>query len=309
MAARFVDRVGKGIRVAPRDALLTELAPGEQRGAAFGLRKAMDSLGATLGPLLALLLMAALDDDIRLIYWLAVIPAVLCVAVLALGVREPSRAPPPDAAPSEPPSGAAAPTGGQSEIRRLGALGPRLLGFVGLTGLLQFALFSEAFMLLRAAELGLRPALVPALLIVMNLAYAIVAYVSGLFADRGARSGGGRAWLLYPGFLFLILAYGLLIAAHEPWHCFTAAVAWGVHLGMTQGVMPTIVADLAPAERRGTAFGAYHLALGVTALPAGAIAGVLWQAHGADATFLFGSGLTVFALAAFALWNLRFGKL
>ncbi len=292
MAARFADRVGKGMRGAPRDALLAELVPPERRGAAFGVRKALDSLGATLGPGLAVLLMVAFDDDIRAVYWVAVVPAVLCVMLLAVAVREPEHRKP-------------VPRGERLRLLNLRGLGPSLVGFLLIVGVLHLAIFSEAFMLLRGIEIGLAIGLVPTLLVVMNLVYALVAYLTGWEADRRHAKGRGRTQLICAGFVALIAAYLALAVATEPWQLYLAAVLWGVHLGMTQGLMPAIVADLAPADRRGTAFGAYHLVAGLTALPAGALAGVLWATEGAQATFLFGASLAALSLAAFALWSLR----
>lgn len=294
-SARFVDRIGKGVRAAPRDALLADLAPEGKRGVAFGLRKALDSTGATLGPLLALLLMAAFDDDIRAVYWFAVIPAVLCVLLLGFGVREPVRRHRPADEAERPP------------LWRLRALGPGFVGFLAIAGVMHLAIFSEAFMLLRGAELGLSAGLVPTLLIVMNLVYAATAYGAGWAADRRYAKGEGRSRILYAGFAPLIAAYAVLAVADAAWPCFLAAVLWGVHLGMTQGLMPAIVADLVPADRRGTAFGLYHLVVGMTALPAGAIAGVLWHYVGPEATFSFGASLGAIALSVFALWHSRHG--
>jgi len=296
-SARFVDRIGKGVRAAPRDALLADLAPEGKRGVAFGLRKALDSTGATLGPLLALLLMAAFDDDIRTVYWFAVIPAVLCVLLLGFGVREPVRRYRPADEAERPP------------LWRLRALGPGFVGFLAIAGVMHLAIFSEAFMLLRGAELGLSAGLVPTLLIVMNLVYAATAYGAGWAADRRYAKGEGRSRILYAGFAPLIAAYAVLAVADAAWPYFLAAVLWGVHLGMTQGLMPAIVADLVPADRRGTAFGLYHLVVGMTALPAGAIAGVLWHYVGPEATFSFGASLGAIALSVFALWHSRHGRI
>jgi MFS family permease len=295
MAVRFVDRIGKGIRVAPRDALLADLAPPAKRGVAFGLRKALDSVGATLGPLIAVALMTAFDGDIRTVYWLAVIPAVLCVVVLAALVREPRRHSAPT--PAERP-----------RLLRLGALGPAFGGFMLLIGVIHLAIFSEAFMLLRGAEIGIAPALVPMLLVVMNLVYATVAYLTGWLSDRREAKGRGRTPLLFAGFAPLIAAYLALAVAGEAWQVYLAALLWGAHLGMTQGLMPAIIADIAPRSHRGTAFGAYHLVVGLAALPAGAIAGVLWQLYGHQATFLFGASLAALALSAFALWHFRYRR-
>lgn len=292
MAARFVDRIGKGVRVAPRDALLVDLAPPAKRGVAFGLRKALDSLGATLGPLFAVLLMGVFDDDIRSVYWVAVVPAVLCVLLLAVGVREPVHRKP-------------MLRGERLQLLSLRKLGPSLCGFLLIIGVLHLAIFSEAFMLLRGIEIGLPIGLVPTLLVVMNLVYALTAYATGWEADRRHAKGRGRAQLIYAGVASLIAAYLALAVAREAWHLYLAAVLWGIHLGMTQGLLPAIVADLAPADRRGTAFGAYHLVVGLTALPAGALAGVLWSFEGYQATFLFGACLAALALICFALWSLR----
>jgi MFS family permease len=292
LAARFVDRLGKGIRAAPRDALLADLAPEAKRGAAFGLRKALDSTGATLGPLIAFGLMAALGENIRLVFWLATIPAVLCVAVLAFGVREPS--------PHQPFEPRTLPKPWQ-----IGQLGPAFGGFLLVSGAFHLAGFSEAFLLLKGLELGWRPAHVPLLLVVLNLVYAATAYLAGRHSDRLEAAGRNRARLIYLGVLPLIAAYIVAIVAAQPWHALLAAALWGLHLGMTQGSLPTMVADLAPADRRGTAFGAYHFMVGLAVLPAGLLAGFLWQSFGSIATFGCGSALGLIALGAFALWRAR----
>lgn len=279
--ARMADRIGKGIRGAPRDALVADLTAPAQRGAAYGLRQSLDTVGAFLGPLLAVALMAALANDMRAVFAIAVIPALISVAILVLGVREPARA----AVPA-----AGRPRFDRAALRRL----PRPFWLlIAATVPFTLARFSEAFLLLRAEALGLAVGLVPLALVVMNLAYALSAYPAGRLSDRVP-----RARLLAWGCV-LLLAANLCLGggAHLAW-VFAGTVLWGLHMGLTEGLIAALVADHAPAPLRGTAFGVLHFVRGVLLLAASALAGVLWSAWGAAATFGAGAAFTVLTLLA-----------
>ncbi|HXF09006.1 MAG TPA: MFS transporter [Candidatus Acidoferrales bacterium] len=281
LVARFLDRVGKGIRGAPRDALVADLTPPAVRGAAYGLRQALDTVGAIAGPALALLLMVWFAGDVRTVLSFAVVPAVLAVLVLVLLVREPER----EWAAHEPP--APWPLR-RAALRRL----PRLYWAVlGLASLLTLARFSEAFLVLRAENLGLPMSRAPLVMVVMNLAYAASAYPAGLIADRHSRPR-----LLAAGLLVLIAADLVLAAATNPGLLMGGAALWGLHMGLTQGLLATLIADAAPTDLRGTAFGFFHLATGVATFLASVLAGGLWSLFGAPATFLAGAALTALAL-------------
>ena len=282
VAARLLDRVGKGVRGAPRDALVADIAPPDRRGAAFGLRQALDTVGAFLGPMLAIALMLAWADDIRAVFWVAVVPAVLSVAVLVAGVREPPR-----------PAGAAQ----GNPIRRdaLRQLGPGYWGVVAIGAVFTLARFSEAFLVLRAQQGGLALAWVPMVLIAMNVVYAAGAYPFGKLADRSSH----RA-LLCAGLAVLVVADVLLAAAGQGPLFWAGVGLWGLHMAMTQGLLATMVADTAPAHLRGTAFGVFNLASGVALLAASGIAGLLWDRWGAPATFAAGAAFSAAALLALA---------
>jgi len=283
LGARFLDRIGKGIRGAPRDALIADVTPAEQRGAAYGLRQAMDTVGAVLGPLAAIGLMFLFLDDIRLVLWLAVIPAVLAVLVLVFFVAEPANVP--RASAKNPVS--------FSAMRNLGKQYWRI---VALGAVLTLARFSEAFLILRAQDLGMAIALVPAVLIVMNVAYTSIAYPAGVAADRGFRKT-----LLVCGIGALVAADLLIGATRSMPMLFAGIVLWGAHLGLTQGLLSTLVAQAAPAHLRGTAFGTFHLVSGVALLAASVLAGWLWSALGASATFYAGAAFAGVALAGLLL--------
>lgn len=282
--ARFIDRVGKGIRGAPRDALVADLTPRELRGAAYGLRQSLDSIGAFIGPLLAVIFMALLADDIRAVLWLAAIPAFIAVALLIFGIREPER-------PSADNVARAPLT--LSDAKQL----PRRYWLIVLLGaVFTLARFSEAFLVLRIQDVGLALGYVPVVLIVMNVIYAASAYPAGAASDRfGHRS------LLVVGLVMLVLADLMLAAATSPLHVLMGAALWGLHMGLTQGLLAKLVADTAPAGLRGTAFGIFNLVSGGALLLASVIAGVLWSVIGAPATFLAGAAFA--ALAALGLLN------
>lgn len=286
LTARFVDRIGKGIRGAPRDALVADLAPPEVRGAAYGLRQALDSIGAFVGPLLAVVFMAWLANDIRTVMWVAVVPAFIAVVLLVAYVREPARA---NAGPT-----ARAPLT-VTDARRLSG---RYWLVVLLGAIFTLARFSEAFLLLRAQDVGVALGYVPLVLIVMNVLYAGLAYPAGASADHVS-----PRTLLLAGLALLIAADLVLAAAASPLLAFLGAALWGVHMAFTQGLLSKLVADIAPAELRGTAFGVFNLVTGGALLLASVIAGVLWSALGASATFLAGAAFA--AVAAIGLLGYR----
>jgi MFS family permease len=283
LAARFVDRVGKGIRGAPRDALVADLAPPAVRGAAFGLRQSLDTVGAFVGPLLAIGLMLAWAGDFRAVFWVAVVPAAAAVALLLFGVREPPRAT------------AAAPTNPlqRGQLRRLTGAYWRV---VAIGALFTLARFSEAFLILRAGQDGLPVAFAPLVLVAMNVVFALSAYPFGRLSDRV-----GHDRLLVLGLLVLVAA-DLLLARGGHWSLVWAGILlWGLHMGITQGLLATMVADAAPADLRGTAFGVFNLAAGAAMLVASALAGLLWDAYGAPLTFVAGASFAVLAAAAVVL--------
>lgn len=283
LLARFLDRIGKGVRGAPRDALVAEVTPVSLRGAAFGLRQSMDTVGAFAGPALAMLLMLLGGGDVRLVFWVAVIPAMIAVAVIVVGVREPDTD-----QPVEPGAERRRFPIRRSELRRLGG---HYWGVVALASALTLARFSEAFLLLRAQTLGMADAYAPLVLIVMNVVYAASAYPLGRLADRLDR----RA-LLALGVGLLVLADLVLAAAGSLWAVLAGAAVWGLHMGATQGLLAVFVADAAPAHLRGTAFGLYNLVTGLALLAASALAGALWTMAGPAATFLAGAGFAALSL-------------
>ena len=274
--ARLVDRFGKGIRGAPRDALVGELAPVEIRGACFGLRQSMDTVGAVLGPLLAMLGLWWMADNLRAVLWIAVVPAVLCVLLIVFAVPEPEHATRPARLP----------------ITRegLARLGPAFWRLVALGGVIALARFSEAFLVLRASGLGLPLPLVPLVLVVMSVVYTFTAYPIGKLSDRVPRHR-----LLALGMLVLALADAVLALAHGFVALFAGIGLWGLHMGMTQGILATLVADTTSAEYRGTAFGVFNLFSGIALLAASAAAGALWDAYGPWAAFAAGGVLCVSA--------------
>jgi len=280
LTARLLDRIGKGVRGAPRDALVADIAPPEMRGAAFGLRQSLDTVGAFLGPLLAVGLMLLWANDFRAVFWVAVIPGLMAVALLLFGVREPER------------------HVGQKRtnpIRRenLKRLSRGYWWVVGVGAVFTLARFSEAFLVLRAQQSGIAVALVPLVMVAMNVVYAASAYPFGKLSDRMSQKK-----LLALGLVVLIAA-DLVLALDDHWTTVLAGVAlWGVHMGMTQGLLATMVADTAPADLRGTAFGFFNLVSGVAMLIASVVAGLLWDSLGAATTFYAGAGFCLLALLA-----------
>ncbi|PWB66158.1 MAG: MFS transporter [Bradyrhizobiaceae bacterium] len=286
--ARFVDRVGKGIRGAPRDALIADLSPAAVRGASFGLRQSLDTVGAFLGPLVAMALMLATAGSFVAVFWIAVIPAVIAVVVIVAFVREPDR---PAAAGARP-----APLA-RAELARLSASYWLL---VAVAAVFTLARFSEAFLILRAQDAGLPVALVPAVLVLMNLVYAASAWPAGVLSDRVGRGG-----LLACGLALLILADLVLAFAGSLGAVALGVALWGLHMGLTQGLFAALVADTAPPALRGTAFGLFHLVTGLAMLAASLIAGLLWDAMGPRGTFAGGALFAAVALLALPLARRR----
>jgi len=285
--ARIIDRIGKGIRGAPRDALVADLSPAANRGAAYGLRQSLDTVGAFAGPLLAIGLMLMLANNFVLVFWIAVIPAIIAVALLVIGVHE------------------------EKTPRREKAKNPIQWGeikrfqrdfwwVVGIGAFFMLARFSEAFLVLRAQQSGLGLAWVPMVMVVMNIVYAFTAYPFGKLSDSISHSK-----LLTFGLSILILA-DLVLAYSSNWEIVFIGVAlWGLHMGVTQGVLANMVQEYAPSDLRGTAFGIFNLASGITLLVASGLAGWLWDAYGYFATFLIGTAFCVIALLTIALWKTR----
>jgi MFS family permease len=280
--ARLIDRIGKGIRGAPRDALVAELVEPSMRGAAYGLRQSLDTVGAFLGPLVAIALMLLWANDFHAVFWVAVIPGLLSVALLAFGVREPPR----------PPGSPRVNPIRRDNLRQLQAA---YWWVVGIGALFTLARFSEAFLVLRAQQGGLGLAWAPAVLIAMNVVYSIGAYPFGRLADRVS-----HRLLLAIGLAVLVLADLALAAADRGPLLWAGIALWGLHMALTQGLLATMVADTAPPALRGTAFGVFNLASGIALLVASGLAGWLWDRMGAASTFIAGAGISLLALAALA---------
>jgi MFS family permease len=277
LTARFMDRVGKGIRGAPRDALVAEIAPPEIRGAAFGLRQSLDTVGAFVGPLLGVGLMLLWANDFRAVFWVAVIPGLLAVALLIFGVHEPEK------------SEAHKPVNpiSRANLQRLGAA---YWWVAGIGAIFTLARFSEAFLVLRAAQGGIPVALVPLAMVAMNVIYAGSAYPFGKLSDSMSHTK-----LLALG-LAVLIAADLVLASNDHWVTVLFGVAlWGVHMGITQGLLARMVADVTPSDLRGTAYGFFNLMSGLAMLVASVLAGLLWDRLGASFTFYAGVVFCVLA--------------
>ena len=287
VSARLLDRVGKGIRGAPRDALVADIAPSHVRGAAFGLRQSLDTVGAFTGPLMAVGLMLLWSNDFRAIFWAAVVPGMLAVVLLLFGIREPER--PIQERRTNPIQ--------RVNLRRLSR---RYWWVVIIGAVFTLARFSEAFLVLRAQQSGVAIALVPLVMVAMNLVYAASAYPFGKLSDRMSHTR-----LLAAG-LAILIAADLVLASGGHWATMLAGVTlWGVHMGMTQGLLVTMVAETAPADLRGTAYGFFNLMSGLAMLLASGIAGWLWDRHGAATTFLGGAAFAGVALLGLLTQKVR----
>jgi MFS family permease len=277
--ARFIDRIGKGIRGAPRDALVADITPPELRGAAYGLRQALDTVGAVVGPLLAIVAMLWFADNFRSVFWLAVIPAFAAVLLLVVGVHEP-----------KPPAGGKAGNGARMTFADVGRLPLRYWWIVAIGAVMALARFSEAFLVLRAQSTGMALAWVPLVIALMSLVYAIVSYPAGVAVDQNR-----QGMLLSGGFFALIVADLMLANASSIGGVLAGTAVWGVHMGLTEGVLAALVAETAPADLRGTAFGLFNLVNGIALLIASALAGWLWDFFGPPQTFYAGAGFAALA--------------
>jgi MFS family permease len=283
VAARFIDRIGKGIRGAPRDALVADIAPAHLRGASFGLRQSLDTVGAFVGPALAIGLLWLTSNNFQAVFWVAVIPAFLAVGLLFFAVHEPER--PLGLRKVQSPFGLA-------ELKRLGLA---YWWVVGIAVVFSLARFSEAFLILRAQAVGLPVMLVPMVLVLMNVVYALAAYPAGVLSDHA-----NRTTILGLGFGLLVVADLVLAFTKGLAGVATGVALWGLHMGFTQGLLATLVADTAPPELRGTAYGIFNLLCGLATLVASVVAGALWDSFGPQSTFLGGAAFTAIALAGLA---------
>ena len=279
VAARFIDRIGKGIRGAPRDALIGDIAPPEVRGASFGLRQSLDTIGAFMGPLLAIGGMLLFANDITTVLWIAVIPAAIAVAILVFGVKEPETH---RTLNTEVPS---------LQLRDLRNVGPAYWQLVAVAGLLTLARFSEAFLILKAQSTGLPILLVPMVMVVMNIAYALAAYPAGKLSDTI-----DRRRVLLIGLVMLIAADLVLGFGENLWMLGLGVTLWGLHMAFTQGLLAAMVADTTPTELRGTAYGVFNFVCGIAMLVASVLAGALWDSFGASTTFFAGAGISAVSL-------------
>ncbi len=283
ITARFLDRLGKGIRGAPRDALIADITPDEVRGASYGLRQSLDSVGAFVGPLIAIGLMLVLANDIRAVFWFALIPAAISVSILIVAVREPPRS-------------SHGELHAPFSLRDVRQMGGAYWATVAIGAVLTLAGFSEAFLVLRAQDLGLNLGLIPVVFILMNVVYALSAYPAGMLSDHY-----GRSALVIAGVLVIILADIVLALAAGVWMVLLGVALWGLYMGLTQGVLSAMVAGAAPARLRGTAFGFFNLVSGLAMLLASVIAGLLWDAYGGSAPFIASA---LFAFTALLAWLL-----
>lgn len=287
--ARLFDRVGKGIRGAPRDALVADLAPANLRGEAFGLRQSMDTIGAILGPIAAIFLMWLSGNNYRLVFWFAAIPALICVVVLFFGVNEP-----------EVQSSVQQKRIAFADIKKFSPA----FWFVAVAGaVFQLARFSEAFLILRTKEAGLTLALSPLVLIAMNVVYALTSYPIGYLSDRIKR----ETFLLIG--LVVLFASDLVLAwSSNLVVLFVAIALWGLHMGLTQGVLAAMVTDNCPPNLRGTAFGLFNLLSAVALLIASGLAGYLWDQSGSQTTFLTGAAISLVSLVLFSIKSFNAAK-
>lgn len=289
LAARFVDRIGKGIRGAPRDALVADVTPTEIRGAAYGVRQALDTLGAFAGPLLAVVLMGLYADDFRAVFWWASVPAALAVLLIVVGVREPDGVK------------GTAKRGWPIRRNELARL-PAAYWLVVTVGIVfTFARFSEAFLVLKAQDAGLVVALIPLVFVWMNLVYAVVATPAGAWSDSI-----GRPKVLFVGLVMLVVSDIVLAFVPGLLGVFLGVGLWGLYMGLSQGLLAALVADTAPEDLRGTAFGIFNLATGIVLLIASVLAGWLWSTYGPTATFISGAlfaGLATLMMALRIDWR------
>ncbi|MBR0960076.1 MFS transporter [Bradyrhizobium japonicum] len=287
--AKAMDRVGKGIRGTPRDAIVAAVTPPEIRGASFGLRKSLDTVGGFLGPLVAVLVMIVTAGDIVAVFWLAAIPAALAMVVLILGVREPA--------------GNRATKRSDFQLSQAFRLNPAVWRVIGLAAIIMLARFSEAFVLLKALEAGFSPTWVPLSMVIMHAIYGLSAYPVGRLSDRIGSNG-----LLLWSLAFLIAAHVTLSSAATVWIYVLGTVLWGLHMGFSQGLLGTMIATASPDALKGSAFGTFNLVTGIVVLIGNTAAGWAWQHLGSKMPFLIGAGLSLLAMLLLALgmrWRSR----
>lgn len=292
LALRFLDRVGKGIRTAPRDALIASAVPAQHRGLAFGFHRAMDNLGATLGPLAASALLWFAPDNYRLVFLVAGVPALLSLGVFQWGVRGISPPPPRGAQTENPPaplSEQSAPLRSQQEGMR-GLLRTRYGWFLLCVGVFTLGNSSEAFLMMRAQDAGIAVTLVPLLWAGLNLTRTALAVLCGALADRW-----GRKRMLVLGWLTYAFTYAGFGLASSAWHIVGLFLLYAVYFGLTEASERALVADFAPAEARGQAYGMFHFVVGVGMLPASLLFGALWEWVGAQGAFFTAAGLALTA--------------
>ena len=282
IAARIIDRIGKGVRGAPRDALIADLAPANLRGASFGLRQSLDTVGAFVGPLVAIGLMALNPNNFRFVFWMAVVPAFVALGVMVFAVHEPIRQ-----------EADAKPRLRLEDAKRLSG---RFWTVVGIATIVTLARFSEAFLILRSQNVGLPVALAPVVMVLMNVVYALAAYPTGMLSDRIGRGG-----LLAVGMVCLIVADIILALGATITFVMVGVTFWGFRMALTQGLFSSLVADTAPEGLRGTAFGVFNFAGGIAMLAASVLAGGLWDAFSPAATFLAGAAFAAVALISLVL--------
>lgn len=287
LTARLLDRAGKGIRGAPRDALITDITPAEIRGQAFGLRQSLDTIGAVAGPLLATALMLLWANDYRHIFWLAVIPGLGAMLLLFVGVQEPNTRPQTS-------------LGNPLSKHNLKRMGREYWWVVSLGCLFTLARFSEAFLILRAQQLSVPVALVPLVMVAMNLVYAATAYPFGRLSDRISHRH------MLAGGLVILIASDLILGYSQSWSGLLAGITlWGIHMGMTQGLLASMVASSAPSDLRGTAFGFFNLVSGIALLLASVVAGLLWDQLGSTFTFYTGAAFATVSLIGLLVHSAR----
>ena len=279
MSARFIDRIGKGIRGAPRDALIADISPPHLLGKSYGLRQTLDTVGAFIGPLIAIILMIVLSDNLRLIFWIATIPAAIAVTVLFFSVKEPEH--------KHEPHKTNIPVHG-GEVKQLSVAYWQI---VVVNALLMLAQFSEAFLILRAQNLGMSLTLIPLVLVAMNIAYAISAYPAGFISDLLSRRS-----LIAVGIIILIMADILLANVANIWQVMLGVILWGFYMGFTRGVFAAWVAETAPQQLRGTAFGIFSFVSGIALLLASMYAGWIWDQFGPHVSFYTSAGFALLAL-------------
>jgi len=305
LSARVIDRLGKGLRDAPRDALLGELAPASIRGLCFGLRQALDNVGAFIGPIIAMITLAIfthighIDHDFRALFWIAVIPAFLSVLLLIIGVKEPKREQNEEEKKEEGSKNVFLDQANNPvtfSFKVLCNFGPRYWLVVAAATVLMFARFSQAFLVLRSTTVGMPFALAPLVIIIMNVVSAISSYYAGYLSDSI-----NRLFFIIAGFIVLVASDIILGYATNPWHLIGGVILWGLHLGLTQGIFDALIVDTTESHVRGSAFGVFNFICGIAIIISNLVAGFMWMHYSPAVTFFVGAGFTVGALVFFVI--------